>query len=45
MKLIKRPSWLELKFRIEKLEMLAKQDEELVLLSLMMITLLERARG
>lgn len=45
MKLIKRPSWLELKFRIEKLKAVSHKDEELLLLSLMMITLLERTRG
>jgi uncharacterized protein YxjI len=45
MELIKRPSWLELKFRIEKLKTLSHKDEELLLLSLMMITLLERTRG
>lgn len=45
MKLIKRPSWLELKFRIEKLKAVSQKDEELLLLSLMMITLLERTRG
>lgn len=45
MKLIKRPSWLELKFRIEKLEAVSRKDEQLLLLSLMMITLLERTRG
>jgi uncharacterized protein YxjI len=45
MKLTKRPSWLEQKFRIEKLHSLNQNDEELLLLSLMMITLLERTRG
>ena len=45
MKLIKRPSWLELKFRIEKVKALSHKDEELLLLSLLMVTLLERTRG
>lgn len=45
MTLKKRPSWFEGKFRIEKLETITQQDEELLLLSLMMITLLERVRG
>ena len=45
MDLVKRPYWLEEKFRIEKLGTVSHQDEELLLLSLIIITLLERTRG
>jgi hypothetical protein len=45
MKLKKRPYWLEEKFRIEKMKAVSHTDEELLLLSLIMITLLERTRG
>jgi hypothetical protein len=45
MSLKKRPAWLQEKFRLEQLEAVNPKDEELLLLSLLMITLLERTRG
>jgi hypothetical protein len=41
----KQPAFLEGKFEIERLGELDQRDEEMVLLSLMMIVLLERSRG
>jgi hypothetical protein len=45
MSLVKEPAFFEGKFKVEKLGPLNEQEEMLALLSLLMIVLLERARG
>jgi hypothetical protein len=44
-RLVKEPAFFESKFRIDKLNAVDPADEIQILLSLMMMTLLERARG
>ena len=45
MRLQKEPAFFEGKFKIEKLAELDQQEEQQIILSLLMMTLLERARG
>ena len=45
MRLVKQPAFFEGRFRLDRIEHVAPEDEERILLSLVMMVLLERGRG